>query len=352
MTVNSPSGDSGTLADQGSADRKADLVLEGGGVRGIGLAGAVLTLDAAGYKFERVAGTSAGSIVAALVAALDAAGQPLSRLTEIMKTIDYPKFMNRAVLGDAGLAERLVAQRGLYNGGAYLRTWLGKQLEDIGITKFSQLRRTDSGADSNLRESQQYSLVICASDITRRVLARLPWDYPRYGLNPDDQLIVEACIPSMSIPFFFKPYELNAVATTVDGVTYPAEQCTWVDGGVLDDYPVDMFDRTDGRPSRWETIGIKLEARQTIVPPARDTGGLITEVFDVMATALNNSDRCYIGPGKAKRTVFIDTGTISSTDFDINADQQAQLFEWGQNAAHTFLAANSTGTMADKETAS
>ena len=352
MTVNSSLRDSGTLADQGGAGRKTDLVLEGGGVRGIGLVGAVLTLDAAGYKFQRVAGTSAGSIVAAIVAALNAAGQPLSRLTEIMKTIDYPAFMNRAALGDAQLAERLITQRGLYNGGAYLRTWLGKQLEDIGITKFSQLRYTDSGADSNLREAQQYSLVVCVSDITRRVLVRLPWDYPRYGLNPDDQLIVEACIPSMSIPFFFRPYELNAVATTVDGIKYPAEQCTWVDGGVLDDYPVDMFDRTDGRPSRWETIGIKLEARQTVVPPARDNGGLITEVYDVIQTALNNSDRYYVGPEKAKRTMFVDTGTISSTNFNINADQQAQLFKSGQDAARTFLTANSAGTTAGKETAS
>jgi NTE family protein len=51
------------------AQRKADLVLEGGGVKGIGLLGAVLVLADAGYSFPRVAGTSAGAIVASLVAA-------------------------------------------------------------------------------------------------------------------------------------------------------------------------------------------------------------------------------------------------------------------------------------------
>ncbi len=45
----------------------ADLVCEGGGVRGIGLVGAVYALTAAGYGFPRVAGTSAGAIVASLV---------------------------------------------------------------------------------------------------------------------------------------------------------------------------------------------------------------------------------------------------------------------------------------------
>ena len=44
----------------------ADLVLEGGGVKGTGLVGAItaLTLASEPYTFHRVAGTSAGAIVA------------------------------------------------------------------------------------------------------------------------------------------------------------------------------------------------------------------------------------------------------------------------------------------------
>ena len=57
-----------------TTERRADLVLEGGGVKGIGLAGAVLALDQAGYRFQRVAGTSAGAIAAAIIAALNKAG--------------------------------------------------------------------------------------------------------------------------------------------------------------------------------------------------------------------------------------------------------------------------------------
>jgi NTE family protein len=37
---------------------KADLVLEGGGVKGIGLVGALSVLEEAGYEFPAVAGTS------------------------------------------------------------------------------------------------------------------------------------------------------------------------------------------------------------------------------------------------------------------------------------------------------
>ena len=40
-------------------------VLEGGGVKGIGHVGAIQALEQAGYQFHRVAGSSAGAIVAA-----------------------------------------------------------------------------------------------------------------------------------------------------------------------------------------------------------------------------------------------------------------------------------------------
>lgn len=53
---------------------RADLVCEGGGVRGIGLVGAVDVLAGTGYRFPRVAGSSAGAIVAAFVAALQRSG--------------------------------------------------------------------------------------------------------------------------------------------------------------------------------------------------------------------------------------------------------------------------------------
>src|SRR4029453_8810630 len=49
--------------------QQADLVLSGGGALGIGHAGAVSVLQARGYRFPRIAGTSAGSIVGALLAA-------------------------------------------------------------------------------------------------------------------------------------------------------------------------------------------------------------------------------------------------------------------------------------------
>lgn len=73
---------------------KIDGVFEGGGVRGIAHVGAICALAEKGYEWERVAGTSAGSIIAALLAA----GYSCSELKTIITDIDYNKFMKRTFI--------------------------------------------------------------------------------------------------------------------------------------------------------------------------------------------------------------------------------------------------------------
>ena len=64
---------------------RADAVFEGGGVKGIGLVGAVAAAEERGYQWENVAGTSAGAIVAALLAA----GYNSEELRNVMQELDY-----------------------------------------------------------------------------------------------------------------------------------------------------------------------------------------------------------------------------------------------------------------------
>src|SRR5215216_4713179 len=69
-------------------DRHADLVFEGGGVKGIGLAGAFEALEKHGYRRNNVAGTSAGAITAALVAA----GYTAQELKDIVFDMPFSRF--------------------------------------------------------------------------------------------------------------------------------------------------------------------------------------------------------------------------------------------------------------------
>ena len=188
---------------------KVDLVLEGGGVKGIALVGAVLKLSQSGYVFPRVAGTSAGAIVAALVAAHQVAGRPLSNLETIMASVDYSKFQDEEPLerltGPLGKIVELLLHMGIAKGD-YLVEWLGNVLADLGVHTFADLAISDSDdPGTGLPADQRFRLVVHTSDISRGALVRLPWDYPYYGQDPAAMRVVDAVRASMSIPFFFRP---------------------------------------------------------------------------------------------------------------------------------------------------
>src|SRR5215472_16984948 len=323
-------------------EKPADLVLEGGGVKGVGLAGAVLALDEAGYRFQRVAGRSAGAIAAAIIAALNKAGKPLSELQGYLQEVQFQQFMAkghlRRALGGMGDAGQLLLHMGLYDGD-YLIDWLGGVLSDIGVTYFGDLRLDDPGADATWTDRQRYSLVVHTSDITRGKLVRLPWDYVNYGLDADHQRIVDAVRASMSIPFFFTPVSVRAAAVTAPpaDLTADAGQVTWVDGGLLDNFPVDVFKRGDGAQARWPTIGIMLSARQTSIGNGNSSGNVPSEAVACLHTVLDNAGRYYVPPDKALKTIFVDNAGIKATDFGITPEQQQTLFMNGQNAARDWL---------------
>src|SRR3954454_10585382 len=249
----------------------ADLVLEGGGVKGIGLVGAISVLEERGYKFNRVAGTSAGSIVGALVAA----GYSGAELQPIMQDVDYTKFRDGGVidhLGVFGKALSIIIERGIYEGN-YLKTWLTEQLAAKNVRTFGDLKLIDT--DSKL---PPYKLVVMTSDISQGCLRRLPWDYGHYEINggADEVPVVDAVRASMSIPFFYEPVKMKAR----DG-----EDAWFVDGGMLSNFPVDTFDRPNGTP-RWPTIGIKLSARprnnQVIANQVKGTISLVQAMVGTM----------------------------------------------------------------------
>jgi NTE family protein len=293
-----------------------DLVCEGGGVRGIGLVGAVDALAAAGYRFPRVAGTSAGAIVASLVAALQAAGEPLTRLAEIMRSIDYRKFLDRNMIGHIPLIGgglSLLSSDGVYRG-AYLEDLLAGLLADLGVRTFGDLRTGDEP------EQFAWSLVVTASDLSRRRLVRIPWDLDSYGIDPNDFPVARAVHASSAIPFVFEPVRVSGA--------------TWVDGGLLSSFPVALFDRAQ---PRWPTFGIRLSARPGI-PPTHPVHGPVSLGIAAIETLMSNQDNAYIDdPCTVRRTIFVPADEVSPIDFDITAEQRDGLYQRGLLAGREFL---------------
>jgi NTE family protein len=315
-----------------SRQPKADLVLEGGGVKGIGLVGAVQVLADKGYVFPRVAGTSAGAIVASLIAAHQVAGKPLSNLVTIMRQVDYRKFKDEGLLerhlGTPGEIAELLVHMGIAKGD-YLVEWLGNVLADLGVHTFADLAITDEDdPGSSLPAEQRYRLVVHTSDISRGALVRLPWDYPRYGQDPAAMRVVDAVRASMSIPFFFRPVTFKT----------PTGKVSWVDGGMLSNFPITAFDRTDGKPGRWPTWGVKLSGRPSSAQVDQPAGNDFDLAMSCLRTLLAGWDRYHLDDEQVtSRTVFVDTAKVSSIDFDISTAEQQQLFDSGVRAATDFL---------------
>jgi NTE family protein len=354
--------DAWTTADgnkpPGPPELRCDLALEGGGVKGIGLVGAVLVLDEAGYKIQRVAGTSAGAIAASMIASLVQHGNPMTTLKTELDTLQFTKFMTTGKLrrflhllgrrpGDyVADAAVLATSPGLYPG-TYLKQWLEPILDSLGVRTFAHLAITEGDdPEMSLPPERRYRLVVHVSDITRGELVRLPWDYDYYGAVRDDMAVVDAVRASMSIPFFFRPVtfearEANVPTPRPDGKTntehYEAGSVTWVDGGMLQNFPINAFDRMDGKKPRWPTIGIKLSKLQSSYPAtaaSAHTPGIATHC---LSTMMNEWDRYNIEEATAARTIFVDNAGLTATQFNLTQAQQDELFRNGVEAATNFV---------------
>ena len=305
----------------------ADLVFEGGGVKGIGLAGAYSALCERGVGPKRVAGTSAGAITAALVAA----GYSAEELDEILLDVPFARFKDSAWedrIPIVGHPLSVLLQRGIYEGG-FFREWMKGLLAAKGVRTFGQL------ADPEATElKDRYRLKVIVSDVTHRRLLVLPDDAASLGIEPDDLEVAYAVRMSMSIPIFFEPVMHRNPRTGVDHLI--------VDGGMLSNFPVWLFDATKGEPPRWPTFGMLLVEADPKVPVShrvegRESGSIIDYIKALASTMMEAHDRLYLEKATFVRTIPIPTLGVSTTEFDITPERVRAIYESGRKAAFDFL---------------
>lgn len=314
----------------------ADLVLSGGGVKGIGLVGAVAALVDSGYAPQRISGTSAGALVGAVLAAAAQRGAvDGARLQELAMSIDYRKFLDQGPIERiplAGPAWGVLTGSGIYRGDN-LHAWITDRLAEYGVSTFADLAIDDRA----LPPEQRYRLVVTVADVSIGQLVRLPWDYQRlYGLDPDEQLVADAVRASTAIPFFYRP----ATLTAADG-----REATLVDGGLLSNFPIDSLDRTDGGKPRWPTFGVTLlpdlpAQNEQVIPALRPLHwiGPPTLLEQVVTTILVGHDQTYLNqPRVAARAIRVDTSDVGVLDFDLSDQDKKALYDDGYRAAQAFL---------------
>lgn len=290
----------------------ADLVCEGGGVKGIALVGAICRLEKEGYTFQKLAGTSAGAIIASLLAV----GYSGKELVEILFGVDFKTFMDKNKLTSipiVGSIASLIKSKGLYSGNT-IENFLEEKLKAKGKTKFKDISLNGVSP-----------LKITATDITNRELLILPDDLIKYNIDPMEFEIAKAVRMSIGIPFYFNPITLNVE----DSSSFI------VDGGLLSNFPIWLFD-IEGIP-RWPTFGLKLVSDKDMKIVHPNKSNIITYMLDIVNTALSKNEEVYLLNKDAVRTIKIRTFNIQTTDFKIEKKDMLKLFNSGYDAANEFL---------------
>ncbi|KAA0549451.1 patatin-like phospholipase family protein [Bacillus sp. BGMRC 2118] len=288
---------------------KVDCVFSGGGIRGFALIGAIQALEKKGLTPFRLAGTSAGAIVAAFVAA-GYSGDELEKIMDESNLIDFldarKSIFPVSIMKWLFLYKRL----GLYRG-RVLENWLNEKLQAKGVEVFGDLPKG--------------SLRLVASDITNGRIIVFPDDLERYGYDPETFPVAKAVRMSAGIPYFFEPVKLTKVKPPP----------VIVDGALLSNFPVWLFEQRKIENIR-PLIGFQLSPRAEEQPVhhIKNAVGLFKALFDTMMEA---HDRRYISREIEKSIVFIPVDSELTRDFKITKELRDTMIEDGYTRTNQFL---------------
>ena len=335
-----------------------NLVFEGGGVKGIAYVGALEILDQEGIlkDIERVAGTSAGAMVAVLIGL----GYSAEEMKDILWKIKFRNFLDKS-WGLIRNTERLVDDYGWYKG-EFFRNLMAEYIQaktgdgEITFKDIEKMRIEGKpfrdiyliGADL----STGYSKVFSAS-------------------TTPDVKVADAARISMSIPLIF---------AAVKGLN--GDDHIYVDGGLLENYAIKVFDRKDyvvdevnARRTDYykkinqklksensktkeksidnlneyvynkETLGFRLDAKEDInlfldhnaEPKTKKIDDLISYTTALVTTLIDFQNNVHLHSDDWQRTVYIDTLGVSSMDFDISDSKKQKLVDSGISHTKAYL---------------
>jgi NTE family protein len=321
-----------------------NLVFEGGGVKGIAYVGAMEILEHKGIlpNIERVGGTSAGAINAVLLGL----NYSPAETEDILLNLNFQNFLDDSwgVIRDS---KRLLEEFGWYKG-EFFRSWIGELIQrktGNSESTFDEVNRLRS--ENGFRD-----LYFIGTNLSTGFSEVFSYEHtPR-------KCVADAVRISMSIPMFF------AACSSDRGDLY-------VDGGVMDNYPIKLFDRQKYVQSNFkvpdyyqehnaklkeekkdvsqyvynlETLGFRLDSTREIAvfrDQAEPAHRQIKDFFDyawcLVETVLNLQNGMHLHSDDWHRTVYIDTLEVKTTDFDLSNNRKTDLLKSGRDCTEAYF---------------
>ncbi|MEP7107683.1 MAG: patatin-like phospholipase family protein [Ferruginibacter sp.] len=319
-----------------------NLVLEGGGVRGLAYAGAFSVLENRGIlqQINKVAGTSAGAIAGVMISV----GYNAAEIDSIMRSLPVEEF-NDGRGGILGKYRRVRNKFGLYKGEKF-ELWVQQLIK----YKTGDANLTFTGLHQLHLQNNLFKDFYCtATNLSKQQLDIFSKEH-----TPEMSIALAVRI-SGGLPLYFEPVILDDHFQKIEKTDTLSFRNYYVDGGMLANYPISIFDTCEnkGNPLQcdklWfnpQTLGIKLERpaqidslknNSTNIPPfhIRSLRDYIHAFNNLIIERLN---RKYPNLENEKdRTIYISYGSIFSRVRKIKPGEKEMLYNNGVKAAIDFL---------------
>ena len=354
-----------------------DLVQEGGGVLEIALVGYTYILEQAGIRFMSLAGTSAGAINTMMMAGLGTIDERKSEkvLTiinqqNLFDLLDGPKRVKRLIhkiikkekgiiwgliFSALTIYRRLKRRLGL-NPGTYFEAWITAQLKSNEIHTLKDLTALREKLPEGLKNVQsdtniddiKAQLAIITSDITTHTKVEFPKMTELYWSNPEDIAPAKLVRASMSVPFLFEPFQVNHLPNKghkndknwIEHASYYGPvppSVKFVDGGLLSNFPINVFHRSDGGIPRMPTFGVRLSTFREDYSRIGSLGNFAGAMISTMRQIFDY-DFLLKNPDYKHLICRIDASEqFNWLDFNMSEEDQIKLFNLGAEKAVEFL---------------
>lgn len=319
-----------------------NLVLEGGGVRGLAYSGALEVLEQKDilHNIENVAGSSVGSI-AGLAVAL---GYSAPEIDSILQNLQIGEFNDGGFF--FGRIRRIKTEYGMYKGDA-LEEWIAQLIQNKTGNPNLTFKNLH---EMHLMNNTFKDFYCTGTNITQQRVSILSWK-----TFPDMELKTAVHISSC-IPFYYKPVPIDNTGSEVSLKDTLTKYDLFVDGGMLCNYPINMFDScTDNKGNplicknvvyNQQTLGLKLErgdqikefekGKTDIAPyQINNMKAYSSAVMNLMMESLNRKSPDLAN--EKGRTIYISYGDISGRPRKVSATERKILHDNGKAAADKFF---------------
>lgn len=375
--------------------RIKNLVFKGGGPRGIAYIGALNALEEKLREqnkdlsqIQRVAGTSAGAITAVLLSV----GYTPKEMEKILMEDDLQTFLDTGfkdslniIKGKDGFSGKIKSasweilkltknyisgdknsltpmnfiaefyqDQGLCDGNVF-REWV----ENLIKHKTNKENLTFGELNNLVKENpgQYKHLHVVTTDLINKKIVVLSSE----DKTVEDVIISDSVRSSMSIPLLFKPHGYYIKRNNKrEELTQKTERYKLVDGGLICNYPIDLFDY-----AKYQYNGLLPEQENALIGNNPETLGFELEEVEIKSeVAINNAvslskqiARIYWESEKLiatrrgiyeGRTIKIDPRGVGLLDFDLSPKKQNELMESGKDSVKLFFNENDFGVTEKK----